>query len=477
MSTKMYMNGGCIERKEASLYCMGIYGQNLACAFMMNWFMNFCTDVLYVDGIIIGLVLGIARIWDSINDPIIGTVIDRHRFKNGEKFRPLLRVTPIFIGIIIVMLFTDWGFKGDIPKAIYILIFYLAYDMIFTVQDVSMWSMTSVMSDNPVEREHISQSGRIYAAFGFAMVGLFPTVMDVLLGMGFTKKVIYFGAAVLFGIGGMLMSTMSANAKERIQASEETTATSFKENLKMLFENKIVMLVLLGNILNGLSLTVPAAYFFEHKVSATFLGQEFGGLTIMTMFYGFAYLFTGAGMFFTTKLSKVLGGMRNVLIASNVLTVVMRVAAFFVGFEGNRIWISMILFGIGSIPGSMFGIARTALWGDSIDYMEWKTGKRAEAITFAAQTFCDKISNALNTVIAGALLTWLAYDAEAIAMGGALSDKFNTWIWPLFMLGPAIGAALYIIPLLYINYPQELKDKVTEELKVRRGQISSQNNG
>ena len=472
MNKKMFMNGGRVERKEAWFYCMGIYGQNLACALMMNWFMNFCTDVLYVDGIIIGLVLGIARVWDSVNDPVIGTVIDRHRFKNGEKFRPLLRATPIFIGIIIVLLFTDWGFEGDIPKAIYILIFYLAYDMIFTVQDVSMWSMTSVMTDVPAEREKVSQWGRIVASCGFASVGLFPVAMDALMQQGVEKKYIYFGAAVVFGIGGMLMSMLSTSAKERIRATEETTTTSFKENLKMLFENKIVMLVLLGNILNGLSLTVPAAYFFEHKVTATLFGQEFGGLTIMTMFYAFAYTFTGAGMFFTTLLSKKLGGMRNVLIAANVLTVVMRVAAFFVGFEGNRIWISMILFGIGSIPGSMFGIARTALWGDSIDYMEWKTGKRAEAITFAAQTFCDKISNALNTVIAGALLTFLAYDAEAIAAGAPLSDAFNTWIWPLFMLGPAVGAGLYIIPLLFIKYPEEMKEQVTRELRERRGEIA-----
>ena len=468
------MRNGRVGKKEAWLYCTGIFGQNLACALMMNWFMNFCTDVLYVDGIVIGLVLGIARVWDSINDPVIGTIIDRHRFKNGEKFRPLLRATPIFIGIIIVMLFTDWGFEGDIPKAIYILIFYLAYDMIFTVQDVSMWSMTSVMTDVPDEREKISQWGRILASIGFAAVGAFPVAMDMLQQQGVSKKSIYLGGAVVFGIGGMALSMLSSNAKERIRATEEATATSFKDNLKMLFRNKIVMLVLLGNILNGMSLTVPAAYFFEHKVSATIFGQEMGGLTIMTMFYAFAYIFSGAGMFFTTLLSKKLGGMRNVLIVANVLTVVARVAAFLVGFEGNRIWISMILFGIGSIPGSMFGIARTALWGDSIDYMEWKTGKRAEAITFAAQTFCDKISNALNTVIAGALLTWLAYDAEAIAAGAALSDRFNTWIWPLFMLGPAIGAALYIIPLLFIKYPQSLKDQVTKELKERRGEMGGE---
>ena len=47
MNKKMFMQGGRVERKEAFLYCTGIYGQNLACALMMNWFMNFCTDVLY----------------------------------------------------------------------------------------------------------------------------------------------------------------------------------------------------------------------------------------------------------------------------------------------------------------------------------------------------------------------------------------------------------------------------------------------
>jgi sugar (glycoside-pentoside-hexuronide) transporter len=461
-----------VPKKEAWIYYFGIFGQNLSCALMMNYFMNFCTDVLYVEPYIIGIVLGIARVWDSVNDPIIGTMIDRHRFKNGEKFRPLLRATAIFIGLIILLLFTDWGFQGDMPKALYILVLYLAYDMIFTVQDVSMWSMTSVMTDSPSERETLSQWGRIFAAFGFGAVGMFPTVMDALLQQGVERKWIYFGGAVVFGVGGMAISMLSSKAKERIQATEETTATSFKENLKMLFSNKIVMLVLLGNILNGLSLTVPAQYFFEHKVTATLFGEEIGGLTIMTMFYAFAYMFTGAGMFFTAKISQKVGGMRNVLILANLLTVVARVGAFFIGFEGNRIWIAMIVFGIGSIPGSMFGIARTALWGDSIDYMEWKTGKRAEAITFAAQTFCDKISTALNTVIAGALLSILAYDAEAIANGAPLSQQFHTWIWPLFMLGPAIGAALYIIPLLFIKYPKELKEQVTAELRERRGEIT-----
>lgn len=468
MEKKLFVKNGRVDRAEAWKWTFGVYGQNLSCALMMNWFFIFCTDVLYMKGAVIGVVLGIARVWDSVNDPLMGTLIDHHRFKNGEKFRPFLRMTPVAVAVIIVLLFTDWGFQGDVPQAIYILVLYLLYDMVFTVQDISMWSMTSVMTDVPAERDKLSQWGRVMATMGFGMVGIFPTVMDVLGQRGVAQKYVYFGGAVVLGAGGMLLSMLTASAKERIRVTDENTTDSFGDNLKMLFQNRIVMLVLLGNILNGLSLTVPAAYFFQHKVSASMFGVELGGLTIMTIFYAVSYLFSGITMFFAGKIAHRIGGMKNVLIMANMVTVVMRVATFFIGYEGNRIWISMIVFGLGSFPSNLFGIARTALWGDSIDYMEWKTGKRAEAITFAAQTFCDKISNALNTVIAGLILTWLAYDAEAIEAGAVLSERFNTWIWPLFMLGPAIGAALYLIPLLFIHYPDSLKQQVTQELKERR---------
>lgn len=470
MKGEKFVKEGQVDKVEAWKWSFGVFGQNLSCALMMNWFFIFCTDVLYINGVVIGTVLGIARVWDSINDPLMGTLIDHHKFKNGEKFRPFLRFTPIAVGIIIVLLFTDWGFHGDMPKAIYVLILYLLYDAIFTVQDISMWSMTSVMTDVPDERDKLSKWGRIMATIGFSFLGIFPIVMDSLKSNGVPLKTIYFGGAVIFGLGGMILSILSSSAKERIIDDESTVTENFKDNLGMLFKNKIVMLVLLGNILNGLSLTVPAAYFFQHKVSATLFGNEIGGLTVMTIFYAVSYFFSGITMFFADKIAHKIGGMKNVLIMANVVTVIFRVIAFFIGFEGNRIWISMIVFGLGSFPSNLFGIARTALWGDSIDYMEWKTGKRAEAITFAAQTFCDKISNALNTVIAGALLTWLAYDAQAIEAGAQLSDRFNTFIWPLFMLGPAIGAALYTIPLLFINYPNSLKEQVISDLKVRRAE-------
>ena len=118
----------------------------------------------------------------------------------------------------------------------------------------------------------------------------------------------------------------------------------------------------------------------------------------------------------------------------------------------------------------MTGIAMTALFGDSIDYMEWKTGRRAEAITFAAQTFCSKIVGAINTGVSTVLFMLLDYSAQDYDMGLPLSPLFDKWVWPLFILGPIVGSLLNLIPLLFIHYPQKLKEQVEADLQQRRAE-------
>lgn len=83
-------DGGCVPRREGIWYGLGVAGQNISCG-MVGWFYFFCTDVAYYNLGIIASVLTIARIWDAVNDPLMGVLIDRHRFKNGEKLRPWSR--------------------------------------------------------------------------------------------------------------------------------------------------------------------------------------------------------------------------------------------------------------------------------------------------------------------------------------------------------------------------------------------------
>jgi Na+/melibiose symporter-like transporter len=177
-------------------------------------------------------------------------------------------------------------------------------------------------------------------------------------------------------------------------------------------------------------------------------------------------------MIFADKLKVKFGGYRNLLIFIQICTIVGKVLAWIIGFEGNNILIGMILMAICSIPSGAASIAQTSLFCDSVDYMEWKTGKRTEGVTFAMQTFFTKISSGITGSLATLSLSILGYvaveDVEGAVYLGTQTQAFENWIWPLTMLTPAIAAVLYIIPLLLIKYTPEQKAQVEKELAERR---------
>ena len=464
-------DGGYVPRREGLLYAIGIAGQNVSCG-MVGWFYYFCTDVAYYDMRVIAIVLTAARIWDAVNDPLMGVLVDRHRFKNGEKLRPWLRITPIAAGICAFLMFIKPGFTEDslALQSAFIAIIYLIYDMTFTMQDITMWGMTAVMSPHSEERGRLAQWGRIGGTVGSWLPGLITVFMSIANRIGLSQRILFAVLGLVLGLGGMLLSICSSCGRERVLSVPEKGAAGLRDNLGDLFKNKMVMLVLLGSILSGLSLTVPQIYFFKYKISLTLFGFNIDGETASFLYGIFAGLPGTLAMLFVPQFAKKVGGMKNILILSCLAAIVMRVICFFVGYEGYNILIVMVLMGIASIPSGMTGIAMTALFGDSIDYMEYKTGRRAEAITFAAQTFCSKIVGAINTGVTTVLFILLNYSAEAYDAGQPLSPEFDRWVWPLFILGPIVGSILNLIPLLFIHYPDSLKQRVEAELKKRRAE-------
>lgn len=469
MNQPIQKHKGVVPRKEGFWYAFGVAGQNISCG-LVGWFYYFCTDVAHYDMAVIGVVLTAARIWDAVNDPLMGVLIDRHRFKNGEKLRPWLRIAPIIAGFTAMLMFIKPSFAEESRfwQGAFIMVIYLIYDMTFTVQDVSMWGMTSVMSSNSEERSRLAQWGRIGAAVGSWIPGLISVFISLSDKIGMSEKTLFLILGVVMGLGGMLVSMLSSLAKERLTSVPSKDAAAFKNNLGDLFQNKTVMMILLGCILSGFALTIPQVYFFKYKVDLNLFGMHIDGMSA-NFLYGIVSGLPGMlAMLVAPWLAKKCGGMKNILILSCVSAIAMRLACYVVGYEGNRMIIVTLLMAVASIPAGITGIAMTSLFGDSIDYMEWKTGRRAEAITFAAQTFASKIVGAINTGVSTWLLVLLQYNAADFEAGVPLSPLFDKWIWVLFILGPALGSLLNLIPLLFIQYPDSFKTRVEAELKERR---------
>jgi GPH family glycoside/pentoside/hexuronide:cation symporter/probable glucitol transport protein GutA len=281
--------------------------------------------------------------------------------------------------------------------------------------------------------------------------------------------------AVIFGLGGAMLAIRCKEARERIHPEPEKRQQSLWESFKLVFSNRMLMLVTAANLLGAVGFGGNmVVYFFKYEIPADFLGENsiIGALGLTTI-YG---IITGVpgmlGMVLADKLKKWCKGYVNALIMMQLFNFIVRVIAFFIGFQGHRLWLALIIIGLGNIPMGASGIAQTSIFCDSIDYMEYKTGKRTEGITFSIQTSFTKISSGITlglTTLALHLLHYVAVeDTPNAVYVGTQTAAFDKWIWPLIILTPALASLLYIIPLLFIHYTPEERRKVETELKRRR---------
>lgn len=457
-----------VQNKELLDFAIGVAGQNQAYNIVSSWLMYFCTDLIGIDALLIGTVLGVMRIWDAFNDPIVGTIVDRHVFKNGEKLRPFLKIMALPVGILTAMMFVDYGFLPEPWTGVYLIVVYFLWDFLYSFQDLSMWGMTSMISTHSSERARAAQFGRIGAMVGGWIPGLIPLMIENLPKFGISEMTIFTVLGIAMGIGGMSLSMFTAKTKER--APVYKPEGKFSDSIKLIFQNKIAMALVIAAILSNFTLSLQDVYFFKYMVSVNIFGLTVEGLNVKFI-YGLVVGLPGsAAMFVATWIAKKLGGMKRTLIIATILNIVIRVISYFIGYEGWRIFIVMIVMGIGGIPNGLNGIATTTIWGDSIDYMEWKTGHRNEGSVFALQNLVAKIGTGISTFTTGLALKIMDYDpdvADAI-VDYVPSETFFKLAWPLFILTPALGQLFYLIPLLTIKYTEKQKKEIERELKIRR---------
>ncbi|MCR4594088.1 MAG: MFS transporter [Clostridiales bacterium] len=474
-----------ISRREKINYYVGLSGQNMVYSLIgASFFTYFMTDIAMFPAIAVSVLLIIMKVWDGINDPVVGSYIDKHTFKNGEKLRPFLKYTPLPVGVFTVLLFIVFSTKDNLLwlRIAYFVIMYICWDLAYTVQDVAIWGITSSVSPVGDERDRFVQGAR---TVGSIIYGIFSTVIPMSLemianGTGSSLKLMVLVFAIIFGLGGAMLSYRAYSAKERIHVVEETKQASMAESFSLLFKNRMMLLVTLANLLGALGFGGNLiTYFFKYEIPSDFIGNEgifglIGALGLTTIYFAVTGVPGFIGMMLADKMKKWCKGYVNAMIMMQCANIVFRIIAYFIGYQGKMLWISMLVIGIGCIPMGAVSIAQTSIFCDSIDYMEYKTGKRTEGITFSMQTSFTKISSGITAGLATLALHLLKYKAVEDTAGavyiGTQTAAFDKWIWPLVILTPAIASLLYIIPLLFIHYTPEQRKQVEEELKKRRGE-------
>jgi len=451
-----------LAKKERFGYGFAALGQGAIYAMMSSWILRQYTDVLGLSGYFVGALMWAARIWDAVNDPMMGTIVDRTRTKFG-KMRPYLLVAPPAAALFTIAIFIKPPF-GQGGLMAYAAITYVLWGMIYTVGDVPFWSLPSAMTTDSKERTNFISFARVLNSIGSAIPLVVVAVISTSSVLGQEKG--YLVSAIIFAvIGGGLYYMSFFTTKERIVPPKEIP--SIRETLNLVKTNKpLLIAVAVGVLAFGRYMVQGAVSYAADYVFLAPDGFIKDNLRLLTA------ALIGIGMFPAMLLMPTLFkkfNYKQIVIGSGILSFVLGVLFFFaVYFAKYSIWAAMPFLFLSGLPLGVFNVITYAMIADSIDYLQWKTGKRAEGISFSTQTFMNKLGAALSAGLIPIILEAVDYIRPAGDALPAQSEKTKLAIFLMMTLIPAVSLGMSIIPMFKYDYVGENKENILKELAVRR---------
>lgn len=450
-----------LSKKEKYGYAFAALGQGAIYAMMSSWLGRYYTDVLGLSGYFVGILMWVARVWDAVNDPMMGMIVDRTRTKYG-KMRPYLLFAPPLAAVLTVLLFIKPGFNQT-GLMIYAAVTYILWGMVYTTGDVPFWSMPSAMTNNSGERANFISFARTLNSIGSALPLVLVAVISTESMLGQTKG--YLLSAVIFAVGGgALYMSSFFRCRERIEPSKEIPSP--RESLNLIKQNKpLVIAVLVGVLAFGRymvqgAISYAADYVF---VANGFLKENIVLVTAALI---------GIGMFPAMVLMPTLFkkfNYKQIVIGAGFLSFVLGVVFFFVSyFTGYSAVVALPFLFLSGLPLGVFNIITYAIIADSIDYLQWKTGKRAEGISFSTQTFMNKLGAAISAGLIPLLLQAFDYKKPVNDVIQPQGDKTKFVIFLMITLIPAVSIALSTIPMFFYDYIGDKKEKILKELEIQR---------
>ncbi len=497
--------GDGLQPKEALAYGIAGFGQNFVCTIIGSYLTIFLTDALLfgAEGVTIGKITGAmavaylmlgTRIFDAFNDPIMGSIVDRTRTKWG-KCRPYLKWMAIPIAIMTIACFLPVFQEKATSSFIIIAIVYVIWSVVYTVADVPYWGLSTCMTNDTVVRGNLLTVTRLLCTLGAGIVTVFlPVITDsvtakykytdadiaqimadkgvdaenaknfigtVIHGMesinANTLKWTYFIAAVVLVVAAVPMFFYGfKHTKERFTANDNPP--SLGHNLKLLFKNKELLLIVLSGILGGARMvyTYTGGLYF-----AKYVLQNEGMYSLITLLVvpgGLvaSILVPWMSKKFTKKWAYIM-----VHLFGRVVMAVM----YFVGYD--KPWklvvaaIALVLLGI---PQGVNNIITYAMIGDTVDYLEWKTGERGEGICFAMQTLINKIGMAV-----GAFIGVISFSAAKInAETGFISQAGKDTLWNMLVLSGVISMFACAVPMFFYTITEKRQAQMVSEIEARK---------
>ncbi len=493
-----------VKKSEYASFTTATFGRsmiyNLYSMFALVFFTECVLKGVPNAGKIAGTIILIARIFDALNDPIMGIIVDKTQTKYG-KFRPYLLWSPFLIAVATTLLFWNAGISSSAGKVAYCAVTYIMWGVCFTIQDIPFWGLSSAISPNENERTKFISVARIGSTFG----GIVPTLMVPILTDSMDPSKAYLLAGLVIGFVGSGLSLLAFfGTREKLIL--RTEPKSVKEIFGGFVKNKYLMLLIGSCVLASTIMMAQTAspyvskYLFDYVKEAS----DSGVVSYRLLYADGSSSFLTKGLILTV-LSVMIGlGMvpamlllpvlkkkfdfKTIYIASMIFGAAVSIILYFVGFDKMgkaSIFVLFFFLVLIGIPLGIYNVITYNMVADATDYMEWKSGQRIEGISFAAQTLISKASAGIASFITGIVVDaskielytkdgfWVT--SETVTEGLVVPTAQNiadvrNWIFIMITLIPAAGMLLTCIPMAFYDYSGKKKEKIRAELDVIRAE-------
>ncbi|HWR19988.1 MAG TPA: glycoside-pentoside-hexuronide (GPH):cation symporter [Clostridia bacterium] len=418
------------------------FGQNMVLTFVSTFLLMYLTQYAGISkgGLVaVTAILAVGKVFDALNDPVMGTLIDKTRTRWG-KLRPYILFSALPVAFFSAALFCLPNGSESLKLWFFGVCFFL-WDIAYTLCDVPYWGLIGAAFSEGSERNKVISHVRAFGAIalGLATLGA-PWLAKLLSFAPETTGIGWSLAAIVVSIIGMGMFLLAFfNTREtRVYAAGQQT--SLKELFSTFFKNKPLFLVLLGSVLGfGRSIIQAGGAVFAviaYKDEGYF--TLIGGAIIVGM---------ALASFVTPALLKRIKE-KPLMIGSSLLAAIVYAAMYFLGYENLYVMMGMIF--LTGLTLGIFSVVQTTMIAGAVDYMEKKTGIRNDGIAFSSLTFVSKLMGSLAILVFGAALAIIGYEKDVAVTEGMKNAVFQT-----ISLVPAVSCLISVIPFAFYS----LEDK------------------
>lgn len=493
-------------KKEASLYLTGMFGQNMIYNVVATGLYFYFQNVICLPAIALGWIFAIARVWDAINDPIMGSIVDKTRSKWG-KCRPYLIFSPFIICIITCVAFINGNYataKSNGSSTAMVLIVawaavsYILWGMSYTVGDIPLWGIISRMSESEKDRAKLISASRIVASVGAAAVVVsIIAVSQAVNGMIGESQNAQKGF-VIVGIGmtivaSLLFECAGLGTKERVPISAESK--TIRESFALMWKCVPFRRILISGILRAplqlmmtVVMTLFSYYYCEGDLTTAFTDPH--KLLIVIIVGGGFFVGQFAAMVLCPVLMKKINvkTLYNLTGLSSVPTALLFVVYLVAPTKLAEIgWVAIdgVLLLVAGAGFGAVNVCQSVMISDCIDYEEYHNGYRPDGIFFSGQSFITKFSAGIASIISAYVYQAVDYTDvkinamnEALANGASFANDYMAYskaMWFLLSIPPAIGMLIAIIPTLKYEITSEEHQKMLSELVKRHTEMEQKN--